>query len=123
MRTHPNHDATGQLVSIEIENAYIGPWRAARVLRGVEGVTDVRVRRLFGPEPDVHVTFSFRGCRCMVWEPFGDNSRYWVGADAPEDGVVDVAPIEQAFRQYRVPVLVQLLGDLVSLRVPFLHPA
>ena len=123
MRTHPIRNAIDQLVGFEIENAYIGPWRVARVLRGIEGVSDVRVRRLFGPEPEVHVRFTFQGRRCIVWEPFGDNSRYWICVEAPEDGAVDVAPLEQAFRQYRVPMLVQFLGDLVSLRIPFLRSA
>jgi len=52
-----------------------------------------------------------------VWEPYGDNSRYWIG---PNERLVlrdpiQLREIEEAVRQYRPPALVKIFGDLVSL--------
>ncbi|MCY1562005.1 hypothetical protein D9M68_993370 [compost metagenome] len=51
----------------------------------------------------------------MVWEPFGDNSRYWIGPQEAERDV-DFATVEMAFKQYRPALLRKVLGDLIGLK-------
>ena len=41
--------------------------------------------------------FECGGETCVVHEPFGDNSRYWIGPAFPERSAIDMRPIQQAF--------------------------
>jgi hypothetical protein len=89
MRTYPIKDASGKTLAFEIDAQLIG-WKLARALREIEGVSDVRPRRWWVGAPDVHVRFVYRGREYIAWEPWGDNSRWWIGpddTDAPYEGV------------------------------------
>jgi hypothetical protein len=69
-----------------------------KLLRGVPGVTEVK-RQWFN---DDRVAFKFHGKEAVVNEPWGDNSRYWVGLQDPDTSLeIDIAPIHEAFRRYR----------------------
>ncbi len=103
--------------AFEIENAYIAPSAAANVLAGVRGVTDIKQRAALSSSSDVHLEFKYGGHPYMVWEPYGDNSRYWVGPSDANDAVDDISELEAAFKAYRPPLHRELLGDLVSLRL------
>jgi len=117
MKTFPAAtEPDGRLRAFEVDNAYVGPSTVARLLRQAEGVTDVEQRRLFSRGSDVHVKFKYLGHRCMVWEPYGDNSRYWIGPENPDSFMGDMAVIEKTFEDYRPPVHRALIGDLLSLR-------
>ncbi|MDE3043147.1 MAG: hypothetical protein KGJ82_21615 [Nitrospirota bacterium] len=51
-------------------------------------------------------------------EPFGDNSRYWIGPKGGKDDVpaaANIGKIKSAFERYKPPLSVKLLGDLVRL--------
>jgi hypothetical protein len=119
MNTYPVRDGANRTYAFEIENAYISRMKAASLVRSVGGVSDVRVRRLFGSDPDVHIKFAYKGQAFMVWEPYGDSSRFWIG---PEDELqvhVNISTLEAVFREYRPPILARILGNLVSLRFLF----
>jgi len=65
----------------------------------------------------VRLEFEHRGVEFHVYEPYGDNSRYWI---LPKERLVLCDPlqlneIEEAFRKYRPPTLVKIFGDIVSL--------
>ncbi|MCY1311840.1 hypothetical protein D9M70_621990 [compost metagenome] len=62
------------------------------------------------------VSFQFSGHDYVVWEPFGDNSRYWIGPKEAERDV-DVAELEKAFKPYQPALLRRFLGGLLSLRL------
>lgn len=125
MRTYPVFNKRGVRAPIfQLEGAYIGPAGIAKVLADVEGVSDVIRRKTFGKSSDIHVEFQYLGRSYMAWEPFGDNSRYWIGPADMVAGAPDVAPLEQpediarledAFKGYRLPLYRRLLGGLVSL--------
>lgn len=90
MRTYPIKEADGSLVAFEI-NAQVLGLRLARVLRSIDGVSDVRRRRWWVGSPDVHIRFLYLGREYMVWEPYGDNSRWWIGSEdtnAPHSSIV-----------------------------------
>ena len=60
--------------------------RLARRLRDIAGVSDVRLRKWWVGSPDVHIRFRYHDREYIVWEPYGDNSRWWIGPvdeDAP----------------------------------------
>ena len=71
-----------------------------RLLRSVDGVTSIK--RQFRSED--RLTFSFNGVPWVVHEPWGDNSRYWIGPREAKDHRFDVAPIHDAFAHYRSPL-------------------
>ena len=116
MRTYPIADHDGTIFAVEIENIYVTPGRLARLLRDIDGVTSVQKRELFGASPDIHVRFAYRGRPFLVWEPYGDSSRYWIGPEDDEGDRIDIHPIEQALRCYQVPWLTKIFGDLISLK-------
>ena len=106
----------GRLLAFEVENAYIGPGTVARLLRQADGVTDVEQRRLFSRESDVHVRFKYLGEPCIVWEPYGDNSRYWIGPENPDSFNRSIGDVEKVLANHKPPMHRALIGDLLSLR-------
>lgn len=117
MKTHPIlAKEGGRSFAFEVENAYIAPATAARLLAEVDGVTDVAPRRMFSKSDEVHVEFKYRGQPYIVWEPFGDNSRYWIGPKDEASDVGDIGALETVFKQYRPPFYRTLVGDVLTLR-------
>ncbi len=53
----------------------------------------------------------------IVLEPYGDNSRYWIGPKEPAENALDVGDIENAFKAYRPPLHRKILGDVLTLRL------
>lgn len=117
MKTYPilTKDGTRSL-AFEIENAYISTVTIARLLANAEGVTDVRPRKMFAKSCDVHIEFKYLGQPYIVWEPYGDNSRYWIGPEDQAEGVADITKLEDVFKRYHTPLHRVILGDLLTLR-------
>lgn len=117
MKTYPAKTSPdGRLIAFEVENAYIGPTAVARLLQQVAGISEVKRRRLFSGDGDVHVRFKHRGHLCIVWEPYRDNSRYWIGPENPEVFVEDLREVERVFDDYSPPMHRMLIGNLLHLR-------
>jgi hypothetical protein len=114
VNTYPIVNAAGRVTAFEVDNVYASVCKITALLRSTSGVEKVRVRRLFHRPPDVHIRFSYLKTDFVVWEPYADNSRYWIGPDRDIDIGVDVTDLERAFRQYDPPFLVKLVGDLLS---------
>lgn len=94
MRTYPLFRDDGSLFAFEITSTWISFHRLFATLRSVAGVTNVS-RHYFNED---RASFMYRGERWIVNEPFGDNSRYWIG---PERGIhsgLDAAAVHEAFR-------------------------
>jgi hypothetical protein len=118
METYPIVDVrrSPRPFAFEVENAYVGPGTIARLLVGIDGVTDVRTRKLFGASDDIRVEFKYLNLDYVVWEPYGDSSRYWIGPKNSSEGSVDIVDLEAAFKRYKPPWYRVALGDLLSLR-------
>jgi hypothetical protein len=114
MKTFPLSDAGQAPGAFEIENIYVSRRLIAAVLKGIEGVTDVQLRGSFLTSDDVRVAFLFSGHPCLVWEPFGDNSRYWIGPEDLDGREPDMSLVRAAFEGYRPPFLRDLIGYLVT---------
>jgi len=86
-----------KLRGFEITSSWFRFGPLLRILKSVDGVTNVK-RQWFN---DDRVSFKFHGKNGVVNEPFGDNSRYWVGLDCPDDiPEIDISPIHNAFKEY-----------------------
>jgi hypothetical protein len=97
MRTYPHVRDDGTIAYFEISNAF--PWSLGfmrRVLTSVEGVSGFRRER----NSDDRFCFVYVGRRCVVHEPFGDNSRYWIGPAEPEPPI-DMTVMRDAFTRFR----------------------
>jgi hypothetical protein len=117
VKTYPIVDDTGTTYAFEIEKAYIARSTVASVLASIDGVTPVRRSKAFRTSREVSVMFSFRGSNYIVWEPFGDSSRYWIGPDEVPAVKVDIGEVEAAFRRHKPSRYRRLLGDLVTFRL------
>lgn len=106
----------GQLIAFEIESAYIGLTTVTLLLQQAMDISEVNRRRIFSGSGDVHVRFKYSGYPCVVWEPYGDSSRYWVGPENPETFKEDLRSVEQIFSDYDPPMYRKMIGNLLSLR-------
>jgi len=68
-----------------------------RVLASVQGVSDFKCVR----SNDDRFAFVYLGRNCVVNEPFGDNSRYWIGP-LEKDPPIDMTAIRDAFSRFRL---------------------
>ena len=66
-----------------------------RVLCSVPGVAGFR-KQWFN---EYRFIFTFLGRDCLVWEPWGDSSRYWIGPVVKEPPL-DMRPVEGAFKRF-----------------------
>lgn len=98
MRTYPHLRPDGSLRGFEVTSAWTVFGPLLKLLRSVEGVTEVQ-RNWFDED---RITFKFHGKPAVVNEPYGDNSRYWIGLQDPEASPdIDITPLHQAFEKYR----------------------
>lgn len=99
MKTYPILRGDGGLQAFEIGRTWTSLRTVARVLRSVRGVSNVRSPNV----AEKRLLFDFNDSQCEVWEPFGDNSRYWIG---PSDGATcDIAPLHDAFARHTHPIV------------------
>lgn len=97
METYPLVTPSGLVEAFEISVLSAGLRRMARILQTVPGVCEVRVRTPFSRSQEL-ITFKLADTSCLVCDPFGDNSRYWIGPLSDSDfGVTDMRAVAEAF--------------------------
>lgn len=118
MKTYPvsDNEKSAHPFAFEIDNAYVSLRKIVSILRATEGVSEVRRRKSFSSPSDIHIRFLFKRKEYVVWELYGDNSRYWIGPDENVDPV-DIGDLKAAFDHYRLPVIVKLFGDVITLNI------
>jgi hypothetical protein len=119
MKTHPLFSSDRRRkFAFEIERAYIAPAVIARLLSQVEFVTDIQRRKMFSAIADVHLSFNYNGRPYIVWKPYGDRTRFWIGPAPDAERDIDITPIETIFRCYRPPFHRTVSGKILRLRFP-----
>jgi hypothetical protein len=101
VKTYPIRRDDGVLHAFEITSAWFTFRPVYKLLRSVDGVSGIR-RNFFS---DNRISFLYRCVPFVVHEPFGDNSRYWVGPEDPKSCSLDLGPLHEAFLGYRRPIL------------------
>jgi hypothetical protein len=114
MRVYPVVEKNGEIVAFEVENLLVGIRQIARILGAEPQVTVVRVRRLFAREGAPLVRFALAGESFIVDEPFGDNSRYWIGPENPETFSGSAGALAHAFEAYSPPVWRSTLATILT---------
>ncbi len=82
MRTHILPNTDGAPYAFEISNLLLTRNQACKLVEVIPGAVVVRRSRLFR-DTDDFCEFKIGDAVFLIEEPFGDNSRYWVG---PKDG-------------------------------------
>lgn len=116
MKIYSLVDESGKAYAFEIENIYFSLKDIAHILTSVKDVTEVVIRKAFSKSEDIHIKFKYFHHQYVVWEPLGDNSRYWIGPDERESTVNNIEPLEIAFKQYCPPLHRCLIGDILTFR-------
>ncbi|MBI5102094.1 MAG: hypothetical protein HZB33_09715 [Nitrospirae bacterium] len=115
MKTYTIKDNDGKPFAFEIDNVYFVSLRKlVKILSSLEGIRNIKARRLFERKEN-HIEFEYSGDNFVVWEPFGDNSRYWIGPKNTENKSDKITEIEEIFKNYKPPLPIKLFGDLISL--------
>lgn len=93
----------------EIDNTFVPLNTIVRILRSIDGVTQIKKRRLFSKWEDIHIWFKYNNRDFIVLEPYGDNSRYWIGLEEEVDHI-DIKAIHMAFESYKLSLWENFLG-------------
>lgn len=117
MRTYPIIDTVGILFALEVENLYIGLRGLQRVLRELPGYAPPDAATCARKTSDVRLRFMYRQQPFMVWEPYGDSSRYWLGPEQDDAEHIDISEIARARGRYDPPLYRQIAGDILSFRI------
>ena len=97
MKTYLILRADGSTLAFEVTSSWVTFGPLFKILRSVTGVSDVRRNYL----DDDRLSFTYLGEPCVVNEPWGDSSRYWVGPKEAATSSLDLGPINQAFQDQR----------------------
>ena len=97
MKTYPILRADGSMLAFEITSGWVTFRPLFKILRSVHGVANVR-RNHFN---DDRLSFLYLGEHCVINEPWGDNSRYWVGPKEAAASSLNLTPINQAFQAHQ----------------------
>jgi hypothetical protein len=63
------------------------------------------------------IEFQYSGVDFVVWEPYGDSSRYWVGPKDDANRSVSVENLEAVFARYQPARWRKVVGDLLTLNL------
>jgi hypothetical protein len=99
MKLYDIKDESGRIFAFEVAN--FGRHRACRFVGKIPGVAVLRRQRHFQfSSKDEFCEFELEGQRFVVEEPWGDNSRYWVGPKPPQ-WCPQIERVRNAFAAYK----------------------
>lgn len=100
MKTYDLTDDEGRLLAFEVSNAFLSRKTACRIAQQIPDAILVRGPRICASE-DEFCEFEFEGVRFVLWEPWGDNNRYWIGPK-PERWVPQTARVLEEFAKWHL---------------------
>ena len=109
MRTRPILRADGSVLAFEMPIPFTS-WGLVRLLRSIEGVSEVK--EPWGLTGELRFVFKFHGKPCVVTEDWGDSDRYWVGPENPRTSELDLTSLQLAFQAHRGTALWRWMSDL-----------
>ena len=110
MRTYPLRTKSGEIYAFEVDNTLLSAARIGRIVRESLGAQVTSGPNTFFARTDVRLTFKLKEKSFQVWEPYGDNSRYWIGPDnAESDRLPEIDIIREAIEKARISPFHRLL--------------
>jgi hypothetical protein len=83
MKIYDIHDAEGRVFAFEVKN--FGRSRVAKFVSSISGAKVTREPMVLSSfREDEFCEFTVNGQLFVAWEPYGDNSRYWIGPRPPK---------------------------------------
>lgn len=110
MKTWPLFDENKTLFAFEISCLAAGVGKVATILSGISHVSEIEKRKPFRGPADLHIRFKYHNRPMMVWEPYADNSRFWIGPQKRDGDTIDISEIEEAFREHKGLWIANLFG-------------
>jgi hypothetical protein len=104
MKVYNIKDKEGHIFAFEIYNTFFSRKRLYNLVRSIPGVQIVKAPsfRFFRFKgEDEFCEFEIRRQKFMAWEPFGDNSRYWIGSK-PRHWCEEVEIVRSAFVNHKL---------------------
>lgn len=95
MRTYDICKENGELMAFEVNNLLLTRLGAIRVVRRISGV---KILATPWVRQDVFCRFALEGREFLIEEPWGDNSRYWVGPSEPVEPTSQIKVVKTAFQ-------------------------
>ena len=100
----------GKVFAFEINNFFITLIEVKKVIEETENVSEIRHGSRQDIKSGIYLIFDFNRVDCMVWEPYADNSRYWIGPVEDDIIIDDFNLVEKSFQKYSLWSL--LLGKI-----------
>jgi hypothetical protein len=100
MKVYELMDDSGRPFAFEIDNAGLGRRGVVRVVRSIPGAAVTRTPKLLSWfREEQFCEFTVDGREFVAWEPYGDNSRYWIGPkEEPPNWCEQTAKVMDAFK-------------------------
>ena len=100
MKTYPLKSKDGKLFAFEVPNYKVSRRRAVKIVNSIPGSKIVRYpKKVFSWfREETFCEFVINGLKFEIWEPFGDNSRYWIGKSGTAVPCNEILVIEEAFK-------------------------
>lgn len=117
MITYPIYLENGLMVAFEIDSVYITMNQFKNLLLKETTACDIcRKDRITRKKYDCHLFFKYKEKEFGVIEPFGDNSRYWIGPlEGIENSNIDVKELESCLSTFKPPGIQTTMAKLVTL--------
>jgi hypothetical protein len=102
MRVYDQKDENGRVVAFQVGNTFLTRRGLCKIVRSIPEVRVLKapVSFSFWKSEDEFCEFEFQGERFVAWEPFDDNSRYWIGTIPPHSGQ-QVEIVRDAFVRHK----------------------
>ena len=97
MKTYPIKREDGSIHAFEIPSTWISMHAIKKILSSIPGVTSIN-RKL---NSDDRLEFMYNNEAWVVNEPWGDNSRYWIGPINTDNHSISATSINSAFVEYQ----------------------
>jgi len=104
MKTYPILSDKGDFLGFEIDNTFIRSSTIIKLLQKNLNLQDIQKQKFFDSS-EVRISFIYKNQNYIVWEPFGDNSRYWIGLlneGDSENNFKDIKDIERVFIKHKL---------------------
>ena len=101
MKIYDLHDAGGRVYAFEVSNLLLSRDGVVKVASSIPGAVVTRRRAgSWFTDKDEFCEFIVNGQPFVAWEPFGDNSRYWIGPTPPA-WCEQVSVVREAFAKHK----------------------
>ena len=101
MKTYVVTNKDDKQIGFEIDHTFFSVRQINKILSGIVEVDNIKTKDASSLEDDVVLEFEYFHCKYIVWEAYGDSSRYWIGPKVIENcNHEQVSRLEQIFKKH-----------------------